>query len=159
MIEIEIEDLDWTRTQPDAEGLTRAAAEAALARSEIMGDHGDLVVLLTDDDTVHALNRQFRGRNQPTNVLSFPAVSTAGAHLGDIALAYGVCAGEAQAQGKPLSAHLQHLVVHGVLHLLGYDHEEAAEAEAMEAIERQIMSVLGVPDPYAVGDGEAAGHG
>lgn len=159
MIEIEIEDLDWTQAQPDAERLTRAAAEAALARSEVAGDRDDLVVLLTDDETVHALNRQFRGRNQPTNVLSFPASSTARAHLGDIALAYGVCAGEAQAQGKSLAAHLQHLVVHGVLHLLGHDHQDAAEAEAMEAIERQVMSVLGLPDPYVSGDGEAAAHG
>jgi len=159
MIEIEIEDLDWTRAQPDAERLTRAAAEAALARVDAANDRDDLVVLLTDDETVHALNRQFRGRNRPTNVLSFPAASTAGAHLGDIALAYGICSGEAQAQGKPLSAHLQHLVVHGVLHLLGHDHEEAAEAEVMEAIERQVMSVLGLPDPYAVGGGDAAGHG
>jgi len=115
---------------------------------------GGITVLLTDDASVRTLNADFRGKDGPTNVLSFPAAESARPHLGDIALAYGVCAREAGAQGKPLADHLMHLTVHGVLHLLGYDHQTDAEAEAMEGIERAILSKLGVPDPYAPpGDG------
>jgi probable rRNA maturation factor len=82
-------------------------------------------------------------------VLSFPAPENPERHLGDIALAYGVCASEADEQGKTLADHLQHLVAHGVLHLTGFDHETDAEAEAMEARERVILASLGVSDPYA----------
>jgi probable rRNA maturation factor len=82
-------------------------------------------------------------------VLSFPAPPNPEGHLGDVALAYGVCAQEAQAQGKTLAQHLSHLTVHGVLHLLGYDHQGDDEAESMEALERTILDGLGVPDPYA----------
>jgi len=111
-------------------------------------------VLLADDSAILELNCNFRGKNTATNVLSFPAAVSARPHLGDIVLAYGVCAREAEAQGKTLAHHLMHLTVHGVLHLLGYDHESDAEAEAMEGIERAVLSKLGVPDPYArPGDG------
>lgn len=109
------------------------------------------MVLLGDDETVRDLNARFRDRDRPTNVLSFPAAEMPGvdpAPLGDIVLAYGVCAAEAEAQGKTLSNHLTHLVVHGVLHLLGRDHEIEAEAEAMEAEERAVLARLGVADPY-----------
>ncbi len=108
-----------------------------------------LLSSLTDDETVRDLNDRFRHKNTATNVLSFPAHETATGHLGDIALAYGVCAREADEQGKPLAAHLQHLVAHGVLHLVGYDHEDEADAEIMEDLERRILSQLGLPDPYA----------
>ena len=108
----------------------------------------EVSILLTDDPTVHALNAQYRHQDKPTNVLSFPAADTAHGHLGDIALAYGVCAREAVEQGKTLSAHLQHLVAHGVLHLVGYDHEDDADAEVMEDLERQILAGLGLADPY-----------
>ena len=107
-----------------------------------------LTILLTDDATVQDLNTRFRGKDGPTNVLSFPAPATAAPHLGDIVLAYGVCAREAAEQGKPLARHLMHLTAHGVLHLLGYDHETDADAEVMEALERDILATLGVPDPY-----------
>ena len=100
-------------------------------------------------EAVRELNARFRDKDRPTNVLSFPAPESAAPHLGDIVLAYGVCASEAQAQGKTLSDHLSHLVVHGVLHLLGRDHEDDAEAEEMEAEEREILAELGVSDPYA----------
>jgi probable rRNA maturation factor len=110
---------------------------------------GGVTILLADDATVQDLNARFRGKDAPTNVLSFPAPATAAPHLGDIALAYGVCSREAQAQGKPLAHHLMHLTAHGVLHLLGYDHQSDADAEAMEALERKILAGLGVPDPYA----------
>ena len=144
VIEVEIEDPAWTAAQPDAEALAVAAATAALDRP------GEIAVLLTDDASLRDLNNRFRGKDKTTNVLSFPAPSNPQGHLGDIALAYGVCAAEAAEQGKSLSAHLQHLVAHGVLHLVGFDHETEAEAEAMEARERVILAGLGVSDPYAV---------
>lgn len=153
MIDIEIEDPAWTSALPDAEALARRAAEAALA-SESAGDDIGIVLLLTDDASVRELNARFRGKDAATNVLSFPAPANPEGHLGDVALAFGVCAREAQAQGKPLAHHLQHLVAHGVLHLLGYDHMSEDEAEAMEGLERVVLAGLGVPDPYAAGEGE-----
>ncbi len=143
VIEVEIEDPAWSAALPDAERLAVAAAAAALDRE------GAVVVLLTDDGTLCDLNSRFRGKDKPTNVLSFPAPENPERHLGDIALAYGVCASEADEQGKTLADHLQHLVAHGVLHLTGFDHETDAEAEAMEARERVILASLGVSDPYA----------
>ena len=143
-IEIEVEAQAWTGALPETEAVVTKAAEAALGAVA-----GDVVVLLTDDEAVRELNARFRDKDRPTNVLSFPAPKSAAPHLGDIVLAYGVCASEAQAQGKTLSDHLSHLVVHGVLHLLGRDHEDDAEAEEMEAEEREILAELGVSDPYA----------
>jgi probable rRNA maturation factor len=151
MIDIEIEDVRWSQAVAGIEALARLAAEAALA-----GERGEgVTILFTDDETVRELNARFRGIDKPTNVLSFPAPANPEGFLGDIALAYGVCEREADEQGKPLAHHLQHLVAHGVLHLVGYDHQSDAEAEAMEALEREILSGLGVPDPYAPsGQGE-----
>ena len=106
-------------------------------------------VLLTSDEAVQALNQRFRHQDKPTNVLSFPAPQNPEHHLGDIALAFETCEREAAEQGKSLAHHLQHLVAHGALHLVGYDHQSDADAEAMEALEREILSGLGVPDPYA----------
>ena len=143
MIEIEVEAEAWTGALPDAEAVVERAAQAALGTAE-----GDIVVLLTDDAAVRELNGRFRNKDKPTNVLSFPAPDNAFPHLGDIVLAYGVCATEAEAQGKTLADHLSHLVVHGVLHLLGRDHEDDAEAEEMEAEEREILAQIGVADPY-----------
>lgn len=143
MIEIEVEAEAWTGALPDAEAVVERAAQAALGTVE-----GDIVVLLTDDAAVSELNGRFRDKDRPTNVLSFPAPENAFPHLGDIVLAYGVCATEAEAQGKTLADHLSHLVVHGVLHLLGRDHEDDAEAEEMEAEEREILAQIGVADPY-----------
>lgn len=151
MIEVEIEDNAWTAALPDAKALVVKAAEAVMAAPSPSSPQGggDITILLADDAAVEALNGQFRGKPVPTNVLSFPAPATAAPHLGDIALAFGVCAREAQAQDKPLAHHLLHLTTHGVLHLLGYDHETDADAEVMEALERDILAGLGVPDPYA----------
>lgn len=143
MIEIEVEAEAWTGALPGAEAVVERAAQAALGTVE-----GDIVVLLTDDAAVRELNGRFRDKDKPTNVLSFPAPENAFPHLGDIVLAYGVCATEAEAQGKTLADHLSHLVVHGVLHLLGRDHEDDAEAEEMEAEEREILAQIGVADPY-----------
>lgn len=147
MIEVEIEDAAWTTALPDAAALVERAATAALGTVE-----GGVVVLLTDDETVRDLNARFRDRDRATNVLSFPAAEMTipgqTAPLGDVVLAHGICAAEAVAQGKTLADHLSHLTVHGVLHLLGRDHEDEVEAEAMEAEERDILASLGVADPY-----------
>jgi probable rRNA maturation factor len=133
-----------------AEILHRGAGEVDRAQRGTEGPFG-LVVLLTDDETVRDLNARFRSKDKPTNVLSFPAAANAEGHLGDIALAYGVCVREAAEQGKLLAHHLQHLVAHGVLHLLGYDHMSDDEAEAMEGLERVVLAGLGAPDPYQAG--------
>ena len=143
MIEVELDDAAWTAALPDAAVVAERAATAALG-----GVEGDVVVLLTDDATVRDLNARFRDKDRPTNVLSFPAAASAAPHLGDLVLAFGVCAAEAQAQGKSLADHLSHLTVHGVLHLLGRDHVDEAEADEMEAEERSILASLGVADPY-----------
>ena len=143
MIEVEIEDEAWTAALPDAVAVVERAATVALGAVE-----GDVVVLLTDDAAIHDLNLRFRDRDRPTNVLSFTAAESAAPHLGDLVLALGVCAAEAAAQGKSLADHLTHLTVHGVLHLLGRDHVDEVEAEAMEAEERTLLASLGVADPY-----------
>jgi probable rRNA maturation factor len=151
MIEIEVEADAWLRDLPDAVGRVRAAAEAALKAANAEPD-SEVTVLLTDDAEVKVLNADFRGKDKPTNVLSFPAPAFARPHLGDVALAHETCAREAAEQGKPLAAHLSHLVAHGVLHLVGWDHQTEAEAEAMEGLERTLLAGLGIPDPYAAPD-------
>ncbi len=152
MIDIEVEDAAWGEALPDVESVVRSAALVAVAHEE--AGHADITILLTDDDSVRALNGRFLGQDKATNVLSFPAQPNFARHLGDIALAYGVCVREAAEQGKPLRHHLQHLTVHGVLHLLGYDHMRDDEAEAMEDLERAVLAELGVPDPYAASEGD-----
>lgn len=135
----------WTAALPDVLGLAQEAASAAL-QSAGVGE--GFTVLLTDDEALRELNRTFRGQDKPTNVLSFPAAPSAAPHLGDIALGYETCAREAAEQGKALADHLKHLVAHGVLHLLGWDHQTEDEALAMEARERALLAELGTPDPY-----------
>jgi probable rRNA maturation factor len=141
MIELVIADRNW-RKPGLAAHLKRAAAAALGAK------RGSLTLLLTDDARLKALNHTFRGKNKPTNVLSFP--SEAKDYLGDVALAYGVTAREARAAGRSLSDHAAHLAVHGVLHLLGYDHETTRQAATMEPLEMRILEKLGISDPYAV---------
>ncbi|OIQ77265.1 endoribonuclease YbeY [mine drainage metagenome] len=151
MIDVEIEDDRWSDAVADAQILVARAAEAALAGAQRTGG---VVVLLTDDAAQHALNLRFRGKGSSTNVLSFPAPENPEDHLGDISLAFEVCAAEARDQAKPVAHHLQHLVAHGVLHLVGYDHETDAEALEMEALERVVLAGLGVPDPYKAERGD-----
>jgi probable rRNA maturation factor len=117
--------------------------------------------VLSNDSGIQALNRDWRGKDRPTNVLSFPAAPALPAHksrgksavpppyIGDIVIAYQTTAREAVAEGKPFDHHLAHLAVHGFLHLLGYDHENDRDAEIMERLERRILKRLAVPDPYA----------
>jgi probable rRNA maturation factor len=156
MIEVQVEDAGWRALLPEAETLAQSAAEASLSAAP-GAPAGNVVILLTNDAEMRDLNARFRGKDAPTNVLSFPAGENPHGHLGDVALALGVCAAEARAQGKPLADHLRHLVAHGVLHLVGYDHEAEAEAESMEALEREILAGLGVPDPYAEREGVSPG--
>lgn len=149
MIDVEIEDSAWTEALAAAEAMVLAAAEATLASEGAVGE--GVSFLLTDDQSIRDLNRRFRRQDKTTNVLSFPAPQNPERFLGDVALAYGVCAREAAEQGKPLKDHLQHLVAHGVFHLLGYDHETDAQADEMEGLERTVLAGLGIPDPYAAG--------
>jgi len=118
------------------------------------GRGGELTVRIVDEPESQQLNRDYRGRDKPTNVLSFPfevppgLPAEAAEILGDLVICAPVVAREAHEQGKPEADHWAHMVVHGALHLLGYDHEQPAEAERMEAEERRILAALGVPDPY-----------
>lgn len=128
------------------ENLSKALAAAAAAE----GKHGAVSLLLGDDAAIAALNQEFRGKAGPTNVLSFPpAPGGEEGFWGDIALAAETIVEEAEFQGKSFANHAAHLVVHGFLHLLGYDHMQPEDAEAMEARERAILATLGIEDPYA----------
>jgi probable rRNA maturation factor len=169
-VDVLIEAQGW-RTLPEAEHIVRrAVAVAATSGVEIRrpdtaglarkpGRWG-LCILLSDDEKIARLNGRWRGQQKPTNVLSFPAPVRSGAApdkqtpLGDIAIAYETLAREAAENGRAVSHHLSHLVVHGFLHLLGYDHHMDDEAERMERLERDILARMGVDDPYAAGDAD-----
>ncbi|MGV6820405.1 MAG: rRNA maturation RNase YbeY [Parvularcula sp.] len=157
MIEVDVlvEDEGWDCVVPDE--LCQRCAAAVDSEIED-GSAGLAAILLTTDGVLAALNRDFRSKEGPTNVLSFPAdespplpdsPQTAPPMLGDIAIALGVTGSEAAARGVSLSDHATHLVVHGLLHLLGYDHIDDDEALAMETLERRILARLGLSDPYA----------
>jgi probable rRNA maturation factor len=154
-----IDDRGWPRLVGDPAPLLRRAARAALnvarrPRALRPGGTAAIAVALLSDRGVQRLNRDFRGKDKPTNVLSFPAAILAAGpkgrrvEIGDIALALGVVRREAKAQGKAPADHLAHLVVHGVLHLLGYDHETDEDAARMERLERRALAALGIADPY-----------
>jgi probable rRNA maturation factor len=153
-LEIEVDEAAW-HDLPDAGALVHQAAEAAFARLGT-GDLTDklLSVTLVDDETVAQLNAQWRGKPKPTNVLSFPADQDIAIPpgelrpLGDIILAAGVVRAEAAQQSKPLADHFSHLVVHGILHIMGYDHLDDAQADEMESLEKEILVKLGIADPY-----------
>ena len=150
-----IEDDRW-----QAAGLEHLAGRALRATMDHLALNGEAVVMGCDDARIAALNAEFRGKPQATNVLSWPAEEWEGQgaaglaprpavnELGDIAIAYDTCAAEAAAQGKTLDDHATHLLVHAVLHLCGFDHMSDAEAETMEAAERSILATMGIADPY-----------
>lgn len=162
-LEIDIEE-PWPAG--DWEGLAERAASAAGEVATELTNHRLLVSLLfTSDEEIHELNREWRQRNKPTNVLSFPMLERADLlalraegppeMLGDIALAHQTCAREALEKDIPLEHHAMHLIVHGLLHLAGYDHEiSIADAEAMEALETKALAICGIADPY--GDRDTA---
>lgn len=174
-VAVRIEDARWRRV-PRVAARARRAVRAALAACPPRHRASETSVVLISDAAIARLNAAWRNKRGPTDVLSFPAddrprrggapacakPASAGriakapakkgegrpALLGDVAVAYGVAARDARAAGKPLGDHLAHLVVHGTLHLMGYDHDSDDAAERMEALERRILGTLGLPDPY-----------
>jgi probable rRNA maturation factor len=143
-----VDDPGWRRFRGLMPKLKRAAAAAARAAG-FRGSYS-LTVLLSNDRRLKVLNREFRGKDKPTNVLSFPAAPNPDKYRGDVALALGVTRREAKASGKRFADHAVHLVVHGILHLGGHDHIRARDAKVMEALEIKILGRLGIADPYEV---------
>jgi probable rRNA maturation factor len=152
----------WHRHLADPERICREALAATLARMPGSSwlARAEVSVLLADDATVRRLNADYRRKDRPTNVLSFPMFEDALARsaepsppgavpLGDIVLAFETVRDEAQAEAKPFSHHVSHLLVHGCLHLLGYGHQSPTDAGIMEGLERDVLAQLGIPDPYA----------
>ena len=149
-VEIVRRESGWARAKVTDALLKRAARAALQAAASRAGPSYRVTLLLTGDAEMRGLNRAWRGKDAPTNVLSFPAdtVKDRG-FLGDIVLAYATTRKEASEQGIPVSDHASHLVVHGMLHLLGFDHIEDKDARRMERIERIALASIGVADPYA----------
>jgi probable rRNA maturation factor len=148
----------------EALGDVEALAARVLAHAAAeMKSGGELSVLLTNDAEMHALNKQWRGIDKATDVLSFPSedpeIPGQPQYLGDIAIGYETSWKDAETLGRPFDGHVSHLLIHGFLHLLGYDHIEADDAKVMEPLEAQILAGLGWPDPYATGPYAGAGEG
>ena len=150
--DIGIESGLWERF-PDAEAVVRRALAAVAGRAGLRQDD-EIGVTLTDDKSIAVLNERWRQKAKPTNVLSFPAPPSPAPDmprfLGDIVLAFETIEREAREQEKAMSEHVTHLLVHGLLHLLGHDHETDMQAQAMEGLETRILATLGIADPYAV---------
>jgi probable rRNA maturation factor len=149
---------DAWQSEPDAETAIQRAIAVAAEMVDADTGGAELAVMLTDDPGIRTLNKNWRGIDKPTNVLSFPALQPTGEArsdddaprmLGDIAIAYETTRREADDEQKPFDHHLAHLAVHGFLHLIGYDHEKDQDADTMEALETEILMQLGIPDPYA----------
>ena len=144
------------QAEPGAEAVINRAVAAAAEMADADTGDAELAVMLTDDSGIRTLNQNWRGIDKATNVLSFPALQPTGdtpddmpRMLGDIAIAYETTRREADEEDKPFENHLSHLAVHGFLHLIGYDHDNDGDAEAMETLEREILAEIGIPDPYA----------
>jgi probable rRNA maturation factor len=158
-VEVLLEDARWG--EAGIEALAARAARAALVAVGRDPELHEIGVLACDDARIAALNAEFRGKAVPTNVLSWPAFAGAAPEeppglpgegplfLGDLAIAYDTCAAEAASAGIPFADHVTHLLVHGILHLLGHDHLGDAEAEAMEAIETNVLATMGIANPYS----------
>jgi probable rRNA maturation factor len=154
---------DCWHDEPDAEVVIQRAVAAAAETVDHDVGEAELAVMLTDDAGIRTLNGNWRGIDKPTNVLSFPALQPSGPSgpddaprtLGDIAIAYETTRKEADEEQKPFDHHLSHLAVHGFLHLIGYDHEKDDDAEAMEALEQEILAQLGIPNPHSDRDPDA----
>lgn len=151
-VDLRIADPRWEAALSDVETLARRALEHCAAAADV---DGEVSVLMTDEAEMQALNRQWRGLDKPTDVLSFPSdgprIPDQPRHIGDIAIGYETALRDAQALNRLFEAHFSHLLIHGFLHLLGYDHMEAEDAAVMEPLEARILADLGWPDPYAVG--------
>jgi probable rRNA maturation factor len=160
---------EWLSAVPAVRRVCRRAAIAALAAAETSLAESELSMMLTDDATIADLNRRYRGRDAPTDVLSFsnpdlqpgtpPSAGAAPALLGDVVVAFETASADAAKDGKNLSDHLAHLVVHGVLHLLGYDHEDDGDARSMEALEVAVLAGLGIENPYSTEQPGRSGGG
>ncbi len=149
-IDIQIASPLWD-AQPAAEQTVREAITAAAAELSTAG--GEVSILLTDDEAIRLLNRDWRRIDKPTNVLSFPAVKAGGAPLlGDIVIAYETLKRECEDEDRIFLHHLAHLTVHGFLHLIGYDHQNDTQADEMEGLEGRIMKRMNMPDPYLARD-------
>lgn len=148
-VDLVVDDEDRWCGLADAEGTVQAAADVVACWPGLLHAPSTVSIALASDAAVAALNGQYRGKAKPTNVLSFPAGRGAPEHfLGDIILAEETVVQEAVQHGTPLTHHVQHLVVHGLLHLLGYDHEVPTDAERMEALEISILAKLDIANPY-----------
>ncbi len=152
---VRVDDHRWQREIPRVVSFCRATVAEVLTRSPRLAS--ELSIMLTDDNTIRGLNRQYRNRDTATNVLSFalaPEAAQTGqsATLGDIVLGFDTVCREARAQGKSFANHSRHLLVHGTLHLLGHDHEGAVESETMERVEIEVLAAFGVGNPYILAD-------
>lgn len=145
-LDLRIEDKNWTDAIADLEAVCEKALGAGHA---IVRKRGEVALLLTDDEEMHQLNRDWRGKDKPTDVLSFPADEMEAPFLGDIAIGYGISSADASTRGIPLASHLSHLLIHGYLHLLGYDHMEDTDAREMEDLEVRALATLDIADPYS----------
>lgn len=157
-IDIMVATGDWGAVD-DLDPLSRACIAASVAEASVrLAERCEVSLNFCDDPEIQALNARWRGKDAPTNVLSFPTPGPTEkkALLGDIVIAFGTVAREAREQDKSLEDHLRHMIVHGFLHLLGYDHVAREEAEEMEALERRIAASLGMKDPYAAVEGPDA---
>lgn len=165
-IDVAIQYPDWETTCADCNGLVERAITGVFAHCPVAitlvasGVDPEISVVLANDDLVHTLNRDYRGKDKPTNILSFAQLDSddgwaapdrAGpCALGDLVLAYETVARESVAEGKAFESHFTHLLVHGTLHLLGYDHMDDSDAETMESVEIQILNHLGITNPYKI---------
>jgi probable rRNA maturation factor len=173
-ISFSLEAGDWEAAVTDVEQLVEAAARAAFEaaeRPEILGNApAEMSLVLADDALVQALNRDYRDKDKPTNVLSFALLDDLDDTddalardegmpilIGDVILAFETVQREAREQGKSIKDHLAHLVIHGVLHLLGYDHQSDPDADRMERLETSILARMGIADPYSANPVQAAG--
>ncbi|MEO0881257.1 MAG: rRNA maturation RNase YbeY [Pseudomonadota bacterium] len=146
-IDLRVENKGWDRI-PDLETLCQNAVAQAVKYAGVLGAV-EVDILLSDNEELAELNHNWRDKAGPTDVLSFPADAREKPFIGDIAVAFGVAHLDADTSGTPFRAHLTHLIVHGVLHLLGYDHQNDEDAHDMETLERDVMEALGYADPYS----------
>lgn len=144
-LDLRLADDAWNAAIPDLQATCAHALNVAATQSQIAGS---VSLLLTDNAEIQTLNRDWRGKDQPTDVLSFPADEMDRPFLGDIAIALGVMQADARMRDLTLPQHLSHLLIHGLLHLLGHDHKDDTEAAEMEALEIAALATLGWPDPY-----------